>query len=46
MCSWLIWSSIGVAITAGATQLTSTPVVARSLPMDFVIPITAALLAE
>jgi hypothetical protein len=36
----------GVAMTAGAMQLTSTPEVARSLPKDLVIPITAALLAE
>ena len=37
---------MGVAMTAGAMQFTSTPVVARSLPTDFVRPITAALLAE
>ena len=46
MCSWDIWESIGVAITAGATALTSTPDVARSLPKDFVMPMTAALDAE
>jgi hypothetical protein len=37
---------IGVAIRAGATELTRTPVVASSLASAFVIPITAALLAE
>jgi hypothetical protein len=35
MCSWLSCSRIGVAITAGAMQLTSTPFVAQSLPIDF-----------
>jgi len=34
------------AMTAGAIELTRTPVSARSLPNDFVMPITAALLAE
>ena len=33
-------------MTAGATQFTSTPVRARSLPIAFVIPITAAFDAE
>ena len=45
----VVWESpsrIGVSITAGATQLTSTPVPATSLPIAFVIAITAALLAE
>jgi hypothetical protein len=37
---------IGVSITAGAMQLTSTPVPATSFPIDFAIAITAALLAE
>jgi hypothetical protein len=35
-----------VRITAGATELTRTPVPARSLPIDFVMPITAAFEAE
>ena len=38
--------SIGVSTGEGVTQLTSTPVVATSLPIDFVMPITAALAAE
>src|SRR6266550_2097186 len=46
MCSSLSWPRIGVSMTAGAMQLTSTPEPATSLPIDFVIPITAALLAE
>ena len=39
-------SSIGVSITAGAMQLTSTPLRATSLPIDFVSAITAAFAAE
>jgi hypothetical protein len=39
-------SFIGVAMTAGAMALTSTPVVASSLPADLVRPMTAALDAE
>ena len=39
-------SRIGVSITAGAMQLTSTPLRATSLPIDFVIAITAAFAAE
>jgi hypothetical protein len=46
MCSWDISPSIGVSITAGAMLLTSTPVPARSLPSDFVKPITAAFEPE
>jgi hypothetical protein len=38
--------SIGVSITAGAMQLTRMPVPATSLPIDFVIAITAAFEAE
>jgi len=37
---------IGVSITAGAMQLTRTPLAATSLPIAFVMAITAALLAE
>ena len=37
---------IGVSTAAGATALTSTPVVASSLPSDFVSAITAAFDAE
>ena len=33
---------MGVSITAGAMQLTETPVPAKSLPTDFVSAITAA----
>ena len=39
-------SRIGVSITAGAMQLTSTPVRATSLPIAFVIAMTAAFAAE
>ena len=39
-------TTIGVSTGAGVTQLTSTPVVATSLPIDFVMPITAAFAAE
>ena len=39
-------SFMGVAMTAGAMALTSTPVVASSLPADLVRPMTAALDAE
>ena len=46
MCSWVSSPTIGVSTGAGATQFTSTPVVARSLPIDFVSPITPALAAE
>ena len=42
MCSCEMPSRIGVSITAGAMQLTSTFVPARSLPIAFVIAITAA----
>ena len=44
--SGLVRALIGVAMTAGAIELTSTPVVASSLASALVIPITAALLAE
>src|SRR3954454_993405 len=37
---------MGVSITAGAIALTSTPVLASSLPRDLVNAMTAALLAE
>ena len=39
-------SRMGVSITAGATQLTTTPVRARSLPIALVSAMTAALEAE
>ena len=42
MWPWESPSRIGVSITAGAMQLTRTPVPATSLPIDFVIAITAA----
>ena len=38
--------SIGVWMTAGVMQLTRSPFPARSLPIDFVIAITAAFEAE
>ena len=38
--------SIGVSTGEGVMQLTSTPVVATSLPIAFVMPITAAFAAE
>ncbi len=41
-CSSESSPSIGVMITAGAMQLTRIPLPATSLPIDFVIPITAA----
>ena len=41
-----VLSFIGVAMTAGAITLTSTPVVASSLPADLVSAMTAALDAE
>lgn len=44
--SGAVASFIGVAMTAGAMALTSTPVVASSLPADLVRPMTAALEAE
>ncbi len=37
---------MGVAITAGAIELTITPVVASSLATDLVIAMTAPLLVE
>ena len=37
---------MGVSTGEGVTQLTSTPVVATSLPIAFVMPMTAALAAE
>ena len=37
---------IGVSMTAGAIALTSTPLVASSLPSDLVMAMTAALVAE
>lgn len=42
MCDWLIWSKIGVRTAAGVTQFATIPVVASSLPSDFVRPMTAA----
>jgi hypothetical protein len=45
-CSWVMPPSIGVSITAGAMQLTSTPHRETSLPIAFVIAITAALADE
>src|SRR5947199_10778223 len=46
MCSSLSCPRMGVSTTAGAMQFTSTPEPATSFAIDFVIPITAALLAE
>src|SRR5919108_114918 len=42
MCSCEIWPRIGVSITAGAMQLTRTPLPATSFPIAFVRAITAA----
>jgi len=44
--SGAVLSFIGVAMNDGAMALTSTPVVASSLPADLVKPMTAALDAE
>src|SRR5262245_6572549 len=46
MCCSVIWLNSSVLTTAGATQFTSTPVVASSLPRDLVNPMTPALAAE
>ena len=46
MCCSVIWLNNSVFTTAGATQFTSTPVVASSLPSDLVRPMTPALDAE
>ena len=43
MCCCDIWSKIAVFTAAGVTQLTRMPVLASSLPIDLVKPITAAL---
>ena len=43
--SWDAGPSSGVSVTVGATELTSTPVVASSLATDFVSAMTAPLLA-
>src|SRR6478752_7300092 len=45
MWCWDSPARIGVSITAGAMQLTRTPLSAASLPIAFVIAITAAFLA-
>ena len=45
-CSSVICASISVRAAAGATEFTTMPRVASSLPRDFVIAITAALDAE
>ena len=45
-CFGVRFSTIRVLITAGVIQLTVIPVVANSLPTDFVSPITAAFDAE
>ena len=44
--SGVLVAFMGVSMTAGAIALTRTPLVASSLPSDFVSPITAALVAE
>ena len=44
--SGAVLAFIGVSKTAGAIALTSTPVVASSLPSDLVMPMTAAFEAE
>ncbi|MND04503.1 hypothetical protein D3C83_248090 [compost metagenome] len=46
MCCSVIWLNSSVLTTAGATQFTSTPVVASSLPSDLVRPMTPAFDAE
>jgi len=45
MWAWVICSNIAVRATAGVMALTSTPLVASSLPSDLVSAIRPALLA-
>lgn len=45
-CSWAMSASIGVSITAGATQLTRIRAPAMSFPIDFAIVMTSAFDAE